>query len=246
MVYIPAETTQTPPAAVHQVHLPAAWEHCGSILDTLYPNNTEVSESYALFLASLQQAYQDGSLSADDMVRILKGIEFSAEKHKSQTRKNSQKSPYIIHPIGVAHHLMIVGNVRDADILIGALLHDTVEDTNASFEEIQAKFGLTVEGLVRETTDDKSLPKAVRKQLQIEHASHKSPGAAMIKLADKFYNLTDMTRETPTGEDGEPWTQERIDTYFAWAKQVIDALPPVNTELKAAVDQLIAEYQASP
>jgi guanosine-3',5'-bis(diphosphate) 3'-pyrophosphohydrolase len=172
-----------------------------------------------------------------EVAQILGAMVFAAEKHKDQTRKDPERTPYIIHPIGVARHLFNTGNVRDPNILIGALLHDTVEDTQTTFEEIRVRFGATVEGYIREVTDDKSLLKEERKRLQIVNAHHKSPGAAQIKLGDKFYNLSDLMRNPPAD-----WPRERIDGYFDWAKQVVDGLPPANPAMKEAVDGLIDAY----
>jgi guanosine-3',5'-bis(diphosphate) 3'-pyrophosphohydrolase len=123
---------------------------------------------------------------------------------------------------------------------MGALLHDTVEDTQTTFGEIETFFGSTVCSYVREVTDDKSLSKQMRKQLQIEHAPHKSLGAASIKLGDKLFNLKSLLTNTPVG-----WEKERIDGYFTWAKSVVDALPPANASLKQEVDATIAQYWAN-
>ncbi len=208
--------------------------HSNQYLQELYIGSEEVRQSYAALTAALRQA----NLPTGSLETIEQAVRFAAEKHLGQTRKNKDQSPYIIHPIGVCRHLLEVGKVTDPEILTAALLHDTVEDTGTSFEEILCGFGPVVEGYIRELTDDKSLPKEERKRLQIEHAPHKSPGAAMIKLSDKHYNLTDLSRETPV-----EWSQERVDAYFAWAKEVVDALPEVNPALKGAVDELIAAHR---
>ena len=112
----------------------------------------------------------------DNLSKILDAASFAAKKHKDQKRKGSDGEPYINHPIEVANLLTNVGGVNDPDMIIAALLHDTVEDCGVSFEEIEEKFGTVVADYVRELTDDKSLPKAERKQLQIEHAPHLSHG----------------------------------------------------------------------
>lgn len=204
----------------------------------LAQENAKVHEQFDKFTKNLWQSYIKGQgFIESDIMLILDAIVFAAEKHQFQTRKDVEKTPYIIHPIAVANTLLTIGNVRDPDILIGALLHDTVEDTDTKFEEIEQTFGKRVAGFVREVTDDKSLPKQVRKQLQIEHASHKSAGAAQIKLADKLYNLNDLVKAAPAD-----WEQERIDTYFRWAKAVVDNLPWVNASLKQAVDDVIAAH----
>jgi len=200
--------------------------------------NLGVQEVYTSFSAELMQAYSRGEGMIDkDVCRILDGVSFAAEKHKLQTRSDQAKTPYIIHPIGVAHHLLLIGKVRDPDILIAALLHDTVEDTNTSFDEIRTSFGERVESFVREVTDDKSLPKEERKRLQIVHAKEKSAGAAQIKLGDKLYNLTDLSISPPPD-----WTKERVDAYFDWAALVVGNLPWVNAPLKQAVDDIINSH----
>lgn len=85
-------------------------------------------------------------------------------------------------------------------VLQAALLHDTVEDTDTSPAELEAKFGPVVARIVREVTDDKSLPKQERKRQQVEHAPQCSHQAKLVKLADKLYNLRDLNRCTPVGQ----------------------------------------------
>lgn len=200
--------------------------------------NYDVLKGGHLFLQELQRVYLAGEgMIEDDMHRILDAVAFAAEKHQFQTRKNALRTPYIVHPVAVAYHIVTVGDVRDPDIIIAALLHDTVEDTNTSFDEIRASFGERVERFVRELTDDKSLPKMERKQLQIVHAPHKSAGAAQIKLADKWHNLNDIMNHRPVD-----WSDERVDAYFKWAARVVNALPWVNAPLKIAVDDTIHRY----
>lgn len=200
-------------------------------------NHPGVQAQCETFIAELRPLLSNGEILEHEVARILHAMRFAAEKHQHQTRKGARQAPYIIHPIGVAHTLATLGEVRDPDVLIAALLHDTVEDTATTFEEIRAQFGERVEGIVRELTDDKSLPKDERKRLQIINAPHKSPEAAQIKLSDKLYNLTDLLSDPPPG-----WSAERVDAYFRWAQQVVDALPEVNAPLKQAVDEAIAAH----
>ena len=120
----------------------------------------------------------------ESLPKILNAASFAAKKHRDQKRKGGDSEPYINHPIEVANLLTNVGKVDDTDMIVAALLHDTVEDTDATFEEIEAMFGKVVTDYVRELTDDKSLPQAERKRLQIDHAPHLSTGAKQIKLAD--------------------------------------------------------------
>ena len=114
---------------------------------------------------------------------LISATAFAAEKHRNQRRKDPEASPYINHPIALAHVLLHEAGIDDVMVLAAALLHDTVEDTDTTADELRKAFGETIADLVLEVTDDKSLPKAERKRLQIEHAPHLSPGAKLIKLA---------------------------------------------------------------
>ncbi|XP_061520263.1 guanosine-3',5'-bis(diphosphate) 3'-pyrophosphohydrolase MESH1 isoform X4 [Phycodurus eques] len=133
-------------------------------------------------------------------VFLLETVNFAAEKHRNQRRKDAEKTPYINHPIGVARILSHEAGITDIVVLQAALLHDTLEDTDTKPEELETKFGQIVAGIVQEVTDVKSLPKAERKRLQVEHAPHCSHQAKLVKLADKLYNLRDLNRCTPVGK----------------------------------------------
>lgn len=163
----------------------------------------------------------------------IKAVDFAARAHALQTRKNSAKTPYVNHVIGVSYLLSSIGGITDENVLIAALLHDTVEDTAISIEDIEREFGTHIAVIVAEVTDDKSLPKAERKRLQIVNAPHKSPEAKLVKLADKLYNLRDMVAETPQG-----WGAARVQGYFVWAHAVIAGLRGTNASLEAALDDL--------
>ncbi|KAF3420391.1 hypothetical protein E2986_10310 [Frieseomelitta varia] len=166
---------------------------------------------------------------------IIKCVNFAAIKHKDQRRKDEQETPYINHPIGVANILIQEGNIHDPVVIIAALLHDIVEDTNTTFEEIENQFGTEVCNIVKEVTDDKSLPKAERKRLQIQNASKKSHKAKLINLADKLYNLRDLQRAIPVG-----WSQDRVKEYFKWSKAVIDGCRGTNCSLERELDVIFA------
>jgi guanosine-3',5'-bis(diphosphate) 3'-pyrophosphohydrolase len=133
-----------------------------------------------------------------DAAALLNAIQFAAHKHRDQRRKDTEASPYINHPIAVANTLAGVGGVSDIVTLVAAVLHDTIEDTETTPEELEAAFGLEVRELVAEVTDDKNLPKEVRKQLQIDHAPHVSARAKAIKLGDKICNVRDVTSSPPS------------------------------------------------
>lgn len=125
------------------------------------------------------------------------------------------------------------GGIKDLVVLQAALLHDTVEDTDTSFEELEEKFGKRVTAVVREVTDDKNLPKEERKRLQIVHAAHCSFEAKLVKLADKLYNLRDLCRTSPIG-----WTPERVQEYFQWAKKVVDGIRGTCPALEIELDKI--------
>ncbi|KAM9494318.1 guanosine-3',5'-bis(diphosphate) 3'-pyrophosphohydrolase MESH1 [Clarias gariepinus] len=167
---------------------------------------------------------------------LLDTVNFAAEKHRNQRRKDPDATPYINHPIGVARILSQEGGVTDIEVLQAALLHDTVEDTDTTFEELEATFGSKVARIVQEVTDDKTLPKQERKLLQVEHARHCSHQAKLVKLADKLYNLRDLNRCTPAG-----WTAERVQEYFVWAAQVVKGLRGTNDVLEEKLLQLFKE-----
>lgn len=160
---------------------------------------------------------------------LLDALMFSAERHRNQRRKDVEASPYINHPIALAHLLATTGGIDDVDVLRAAILHDTVEDTETTSDELRERFGDHVASLVMEVTDDKSLPKQRRKELQVEHAPHKSGGAALVKLADKICNLRDIAAAPPAD-----WSLARRQEYFDWAKRVVEGLPKVSGPLLAA------------
>lgn len=168
---------------------------------------------------------------------ILDAMRFAASKHQHQRRKNVGRTPYINHPLDVAHLLWFEGNVRDERILAAAILHDTVEDTDATFAEIGRRFGEDIAEMVAEVTDDQSLPVPEQKRKQIEHAPRLSEHAKLIKLADKISNLRDVWRDPPAG-----WNEARKQDYFQWAKSVVDGCRNTNSSLETLFDTIYAGY----
>jgi guanosine-3',5'-bis(diphosphate) 3'-pyrophosphohydrolase len=167
---------------------------------------------------------------------LLKAIAFAADKHRRQRRKDADESPYINHPIAVATVLAVEVNVSDEATLLAAVLHDTVEDTQTTFAELEVHFGPDVAGLVRELTDDKSLAKGDRKRLQVERARDSSPQAKQIKIADKISNVRDIKVSPPAD-----WTLERRREYLTWSEQVVAGCRGVNPKLDQAFDEAIRE-----
>lgn len=175
-----------------------------------------------------------------DLALLLKAAHFAADKHRMQRRKDVDASPYINHPLALANILISEGDVDDLEALIAALLHDTVEDTDTTPEELEREFGSRVAAIVAEVTDDKSLPKEQRKRLQIAKAEHKSNAAKLVKLADKISNVRDIATSPPAD-----WPLRRREEYFQWAKQVVDALRGANPQLEAAFDRAYSDGLAS-
>lgn len=172
----------------------------------------------------------------NDLSKLLEAASFAAKRHTGQKRKGSDGEPYINHPLEVANLLANVGNVSDFDILIAAVLHDTVEDTGVTKEELEARFGQKVADYVSEVTDDKSLPNDERKRLQIEHAPHLSHGAKQIKLADKISNIADVTNNPP-----HDWPHERKVAYVDWGENVVAGLRGANPELEKHFDEIVKQ-----
>lgn len=176
---------------------------------------------------------------ANAVQRILGAALFAAEKHAGQRRKGRAAEPYINHLIEVAG--LIAGSSAELDVglVMAGLLHDTIEDTGVTAAELEKRFGSDVTELVLEATDDKSLPKEVRKALQVTNAPTRSPRAQTLKLADKISNMRALLTSPPA-----EWSAERKRQYFEWAKQVVDGFTAPNAALKAEFDQTYAALAA--
>jgi (p)ppGpp synthase/HD superfamily hydrolase len=166
----------------------------------------------------------------NDIVAIMRAADFAARKHADQRRKGEEAEPYLNHLIEVAS-LVAEATEGDPDAAIAALLHDAVEDQGVTNAEIADLFGPSAASLVAEVTDDKSLPKQVRKDMQIAGASHKSDGASVIKLADKTSNLLAIVKSPP------PWPKERKRAYVEWARAVVSGLPLNPARLMARFEE---------
>jgi len=164
---------------------------------------------------------------------LFKALSFSAEKHTKQRRKDIDKTPYINHPISLAN-ILAQRWVIDENVLCAAILHDTIEDTETTVDELQEHFGEKITSIVLEVTDDKSLEKSVRKQKQVEHAASISHEAKLVKLADKIANITDIINTPPAD-----WSTDRKKEYFDWAKAVVDNLRGAHQGLEKDFDDLV-------
>lgn len=166
---------------------------------------------------------------------IFDALLFAAKKHRDQRRKDADASPYINHPIEVAALLARAG-VSDPVLLRAAILHDTIEDTQTTADELDRAFGAEVRRVVEEVTDDKSLPKAERKRLQVEHAPHLSERARQVKIADKISNVRAIAEEPP-----KDWSWERRWEYLDWADRVVAGCRGLNAALESIYDEIVAE-----
>jgi (p)ppGpp synthase/HD superfamily hydrolase len=170
--------------------------------------------------------------------QILAAALFAAERHAAQRRKGRTAEPYVNHLLEVAELLARLTDELDTNLIVAALLHDTIEDVGVSREEIAQRFGEDVASLVAEVTDDKSLPKETRKALQIENAAKKSPRAQSLSAADKIANVRSIATSPPAN-----WTFERRVEYVRWARQVVGRYGQLNPTIAAAFQQLSAELQ---
>jgi len=169
----------------------------------------------------------------------LKAIEFASRKHSTQRRKDKDASPYINHPIAVAHLVADTGGISDVVTLMAAVLHDTIEDTETTAEELEAEFGPAVRKVVEELTDDKKLEKEERKQLQVTHAPRLSDRAKAIKLADKIANVQDVTDAPPA-----KWDLTRRVEYLDWTERVVAGCRGANTALEKRYDAVLERGRA--
>ena len=166
------------------------------------------------------------------LVEVIRALDFAARKHRDQRRKGAAAEPYINHLTEVASLVAEATEGGDPVALMGALLHDTIEDTTTTRDELASEFGAEVADLVAELTDDKSLPKPERKRLQVEHAPAKSPRAKLLKIADKTSNLRALLVSPPAD-----WDHARKRDYFEWAARVVAGCRGVNARIEQRFDE---------
>jgi (p)ppGpp synthase/HD superfamily hydrolase len=165
------------------------------------------------------------------LLRVLRAAEMAARWHVAQRRKGDAQEPYINHLLEVAQLVGEATAGRDPELVIAALLHDAIEDCEIAPATIEAEFGADVRALVQAVTDDKTLPKATRKQLQVDHAPGKPRRAKLLKLADKTSNLRAMAESPPAS-----WPVARRLDYVAWARAVVAGIRGTHAGLEAQFD----------
>jgi len=170
-----------------------------------------------------------------DIGLFVAAVSFAAEKHRHQRRKDAHASPYINHPIALANVLVDEGDVHDPVVLCAAILHDTIEDTETTAEELERTFGAHITNVVLEVTDDKNLEYKERKQQQVDQAPHLTQQAKLVKLADKICNVRDILAHPPSS-----WSLLRKQNYFDWSANVVAGLRGANPRLEVVFDALYA------
>lgn len=172
-------------------------------------------------------------MEARKVLRIVHALDFAAWAHSAQRRKGGAREPYINHLTEVARLVAQATEGKDDKLIIAALLHDVLEDQSmhVNYAMLVDNFGKRVARIVREVTDDRSLPKAERKRMQVVHAPHLSRRARILKIADKSANLNSILHSPP-----EDWSATRKREYFAWAAEVVNGCRGVNAWIEAVFD----------
>lgn len=210
-------------------------EYC-SIDDTFISDNLKIC-SLTAHLTTEWLNYTINENPNFDLESLTLAIIYGAEKHDGQTRKDAEATPYIIHPLQVCYNLWEIGQVRNSNILISAILHDTLEDTSATEHEIQQYFGSRVCETIKEVTNDPNLDSNENKQRQIDHVPLMSQDARLVKLADRLANIVDLRTPPPS------WNREKVDGYFNWGQKLLTALKGTNANLEAALEKEIENHQ---
>ena len=152
-----------------------------------------------------------------EMAKIVRAAYFAGEKHKDQRRSDKEETPYINHPLELASILVDEGRVDEVDVICAALLHDTIEDTNTTFEELESLFGSVVTNIVREVSNDMTLSSVDRRKKEAESIPFLSRKAKLVKLADKIANIRDISTMPPVG-----WNLEKKEAYFDFSLSIAE------------------------
>ncbi len=149
--------------------------------------------------------------------RLLEALDFAAERHSAQRRKGPDAAPYVNHLIEVAMLVANVGQVEDVEVLIAAVLHDVLEDTPTTADEVTARFGARVCRLVEALSDDKQLPRPRRRAITLEELPNAETDVKVIKLADLSSNIKLMP---------PAWSDERKLEYLEWSERAATICSP--------------------
>jgi GTP diphosphokinase / guanosine-3',5'-bis(diphosphate) 3'-diphosphatase len=177
---------------------------------------------------------------AKEWIAVLRAADAAARWHVHQRRKGAAEEPYVNHLLEVATLVAEATDGKDPELVIAALLHDSIEDQEVPRSVIAEAFGNGVAKLVEEVTDDKRLEKQERKRLQVEHAHKKSQRAKILKLADKTSNLRAIAASPPP-----EWSVKRRLEYVDWARKVSTGLTGVSKWLEGEFEQAAKEAERS-
>jgi (p)ppGpp synthase/HD superfamily hydrolase len=219
LLLIPLSSTQV---VMIQDDLDIKIHECRSLVSLYSNQNADVLKMFDETIV-LWKIYQKTDRDFD-IHTLLKAVSFAAIKHQGQTRKDLHCTPYIIHPIGVSRILWEEGKIRSANVLVAALLHDTLEDTETTPTELEHLFGPRVYSTVTEVTNDPLLTSLENKQRQVDHGPFLSMDAKLVKLADRIYNIRDMKNSD--------WNEEKIQNYKSWGSKLLKALNGTNKRLE--------------
>jgi (p)ppGpp synthase/HD superfamily hydrolase len=165
----------------------------------------------------------------DHVTLVTRAALYATRRHSGQTRKGKAAEPYANHLAEVAFLLASTAEEPDACLVAAGWLHDTLEDTAATRDELDQLFGKHVTDIVVEVTDDKSLPKSERKSLQVMNTPKKSVKARLLKVADKISNLDAIATSPP-----KDWDATRCNEYVDWAESVVASCKGLNAALDKA------------
>jgi (p)ppGpp synthase/HD superfamily hydrolase len=171
---------------------------------------------------------------------VSEAADFAARRHNGMARKGRGNEPYINHLAEVANLLSTATDGTDAELVAAGWLHDTIEDTETTREELAQKFSKRVAALVVEVTDDMTLPKDQRRQQQIIDAPKKSSGAKLIKISDKISNIRARILPQPSQNERE----DLID-YLAFAEKVVAGCRGVNAVLDRTFDETVKQARST-
>ena len=192
------------------------------------PDNPKILRMYDRLMAECHRLEIETDL-------LTEAIDWAAVKHRSQTRKDVDRTPYIIRPIGVCLILVQETEVRNHEVLIAAILHDVLEDTQTTVEEMTVEFGNTITEIVREVTNPKGLKSADAKEWQISHAPSMSQEARLVKLADRLYNLRDMHPPPAC------WDQAKINIYLDCSRRLVDSIRGTHLTLESLIERELSD-----
>lgn len=190
-----------------------------------------MTDNYHLNHPEIKYVYHQVKNILEDKI-----IYFAAQKHCGQHRKDSWRTPYISHPLRVVMILWDEADVRDQTVLQAALLHDTLEDTNATEEEIKNLCGLEVLEIVKEVTNDPTLSGEQNKQRQVDHVPGMSHEAKLVKLADRLDNIRDLRLPPPA------WSSEKVQQYYNWGLKLLEAMRGTHPLLESLLEKEIDNH----